>query len=232
MGFGDLVARGLGGSSGRWLSPRLGAGFVREVLHRAIDGVGRLPGAAESAQQRLADNDGDVDKAVSDLIEAHVRLAGLQGFLTNLGGLATMAFTVPANIAGLAVLQCHLVAGIAHLRGYDLSDPRVRNAVLACLLGEESVRRLVADKTLPSSPMGLATAPVHDPQLDDKTAAEVTGELLAKVTGRRVVLSVSRRVPVIGGGVGAVSDAVSTYQVGRYADRELLARRLPEKPGE
>ena len=231
MGVGDLIARGLGRSAGRGLSPHLGTGFVREVLNRAIDGVGRLPGAAVSADRRRADNGGDADKAVHDLIEGHVRMAGVQGFLTNLGGLATMALTVPANITGLAVLQCHLVAGIAHLRGYDLADPRVRNAVLACLLGEESVNRLVKDGVLPSSPMGMATAPVHDPQLDDKTAAEVTTELLAKITGRRVALSVGRRVPVLGGGVGAVTDAVSTYQVGRYADRELRPRRLAETPG-
>jgi hypothetical protein len=36
------------------------------------------------------------------VIENHVRYAGAQGFATNLGGLATMAFTVPANISGLA----------------------------------------------------------------------------------------------------------------------------------
>ena len=231
MGVGDLIARGLGGSAGQGLSPQLGAGFVREVLNRAIDGFGRLPGAAVSADRRRADNGGDAQQAIHDLIEAHVRLAGVQGFLTNLGGLATMAFTVPANIAGLAVLQCHLVAGIAHLRGYDLADPRVRNAVLACLLGEDSLNRLVKNGVLPSSPMGIATAPVHDPELDDKTAAEVTTELLAKITGRRVALSVGRRVPVLGGGVGAVTDAVSTYQVGRYADRELRPRQPPKTPG-
>jgi hypothetical protein len=43
-----------------------------------------------------------------------------------------------------------------------------------------------------------------------------------------MVLTISRRVPVLGGGVGAISDAVSTYQVGRFADRELLARRPPD----
>jgi len=31
------------------------------------------------------------------------------------------------------VIQCRMVAGIAHLRGYELSDPRTRDAILACL---------------------------------------------------------------------------------------------------
>jgi hypothetical protein len=224
MGLGDLVGRGLGPAGNR-LAPQLTSGFVREVLHRAIDGFGKLPGAAESAQRRLNENNGNPDKAVHDLIEGHVRMAGVQGFLTNIGGIATMAFTVPANLTGLAVLQCHLVAGIAQLRGYDLTDPRVRNAVLACLIGEDNSRELVRKGTLPSSPMGIATAPVHDPAVDDATAAAVTNVLLARIGGRRMALSVSRRVPVLGGGVGAIGDAVSTYQVGRFADRELLPRR-------
>ena len=41
-----------------------------------------------------------------------------------------MALTIPTNITGLALIQCRMIAGIAHLRGYDLDDPRVRNAIL------------------------------------------------------------------------------------------------------
>ena len=66
-----------------------------------------------------------------EVIEFHVRLAGAQGFVTNLGGVVTAAVAIPANITGLALIQCRMIAGIAHLRGYDLHDPRVRNAILA-----------------------------------------------------------------------------------------------------
>ena len=93
-------------------------------------------------------------------------MAGAQGFLTNIGGLVTMPVAVPANIAGLALLQCRMVAGIAHLRGYDLEDKRTRNAILASLLGEERMLALIKKKKLPGTPMALATAPVHDPHLE------------------------------------------------------------------
>jgi len=161
---------------------------------------------------------------VKSLVDSHVRLAGLQGFVTNLGGLATMALTIPANISGLALLQCHLVAGVAHLRGYDLADPRVRNAVLACMLGEDAVTSLVKKKKLPSRPMAIATAPLHDPELDSRIAAAVTTELITRVAGKRTIAVIGRRVPVIGGGVGAVTDGYGTYQVGRYAAKELKRR--------
>ncbi|MDO9379881.1 MAG: EcsC family protein [Nocardioidaceae bacterium] len=221
MGVGRSAAQ----SVSKRMAPRLTSGWVRSVLERAIDGVGPVKAAAESADHKRTLAGGDVEKAVKDLISMHVKLAGAQGFVTNLGGLATMAVTIPANIAGVAVLQCHLAAGIAHLRGYDLEDPRVRNAILACLLGEDTVDELVKKRKLPAPPMALATSPVHDPALDEQVAGAVTTELVGKVGGRRMATFVGRRIPLLGGGVGAASDAMSTYQIGQYVSRELRDRR-------
>lgn len=222
---------GITGSFGKALAPQvqrmapeMTSGFVREALSRAIYGVGPFPPAAKAADKQLEEQGGDVDAAIHEVIENHVRWSGAQGFATNIGGLVTAAVTIPANIAGLAMLQARMVAGIAHLRGYDLEDPRVRNAVLTCMLGEDSVRTLVKKKKLPAPPMAIATAPTHDPQLDKVIAAEVTSELLTKVAGKRVATTVGRRVPVVGGLVGAGADGFATWKIGRYADRELLPR--------
>jgi hypothetical protein len=209
------------------LAPGLTAAFVRQALHRAIHGVGPLPPAASAADAQLREQRGDVDRAIHEVIENHVRYAGAQGFLTNLGGLATMAFTVPTNISGLALVECRMIAGIAHLRGYDLTDPRVRNAILVCLLGEESVGDLVRAKTLPAPPMAMATAPAHDPGLDRVISAAVAADLVAKVAGKKLAGTLGRRIPLVGGLVGMGADGYATWRIGRYADRELLplARR-------
>lgn len=207
------------------LAPSLTTGFVREALNRAIAGVGPLPGAAAAAEKQLADQHGDVDRAIHDLIENHVRMSGLQGFATNIGGLVTAAVTIPLNISGVTLLQCRMVAGIAHLRGYDLADGRVRNAILETLLGEEGVETMVRKRKLPAPPMAVATAPAHDPTLDRVIAGEVASVLIAKIAGKRLATTVGRRVPVIGGIVGAGADGFATWQLGRYADREFLPRR-------
>ncbi|WP_372730102.1 EcsC family protein [Nocardioides sp.] len=206
------------------LAPELTTSFVREALARAISGVGPLPPAASAADKQLTEQRGNVDRAIHEVIENHVRYAGAQGFVTNLGGVVTAALTIPANITGLALIECRMIAGIAHLRGYDLDDPRVRNAILTCLLGEDSVNALIRKKKLPAPPMALATAPTHDPDLDRIISAEVTNELISKVAGKRIAITVGRRVPVVGGLVGAGADGYVTWRVGRYAERELLPR--------
>ena len=223
MGVKETVGRQLAPRVTR-LAPSLTAGFVREALDRAIHGVGPLPPAAKAAQKQLDEQNGDVDKAVRELIENHVRYAGAQGFVTNLGGLVTAALTIPANITGLALIQCRMVAGIAHLRGYDLEDPRVRNAILVGILGEDSVNALIKRRKIPAPPMALATAPQHDPTLDATISVEVATDLISRVAGKRLATTVGRRVPVVGGLVGASADGYITWRIGRYVDRELLPR--------
>jgi uncharacterized protein (DUF697 family) len=221
----------VGGSVSKRLAPRITQvapemtnNFVREALNRAIVGVGPLPPASVSARKQLDDEHGNVDRAIKGVIQLHVQYAGAQGFLTNLGGLVTAVVAVPANITGLALIQCRMIAAIAHLRGYDLDDPRVRNAILTCLLGKDDVDRLVRKKKLPAPPMALATAPAYDPDIERLITAEVASELITRVAGKRLATTIGRRVPIVGGLVGLTADAFATWQIGRYADKELLPR--------
>ena len=207
------------------LAPGLTGSFVREALNRAIDGVGPLAPAAAAADSQLREQRGDVERAIHEVIENNVRIAGAQGFVTNVGGMITMTITIPANVTGLAVIQCRMVAGIAHLRGHDLADPRVRNAILALLLGEEQVHELVRRRKIPSTPMAIATAPAHDPTLDGALAAVVASDIVARVAGKRLATTLARKIPVVGGVVGMGADGYTTWRVGRYADREMLPRR-------
>jgi len=201
------------------------AELFRSLLDLAIDGRGRLQGAVAVARRHL-EHSADARRAVHDVIEQHVRLAGAQGFLTGLGGFAALPLALPANLTGLAVLQARMVAAIAHLHGYDLADARVRTAVTACLLGPDTVRELVAEGRLPSTPLAIATAPVHDPELDRRIAGELGTILAARVGGKRLGVTVARRLPLVGGGVGAVVDGIATHRIGRFAEAELPDRTL------
>ena len=55
-------------------------------------------------------------------------------------------------------------------------------------------------------------------------SAVVASDIIARVAGKRLATTVGRRVPVVGGVVGAGADGYATWKIGRYADRELLPR--------
>jgi hypothetical protein len=132
--------------------------------------------------------------------------------------------TLPPDVRAWAVqLSEQWIEELAR-RGYDVHDGRVRNAILVALLGEDEIEQMIKKKKLPAPPMAIATAPTHDPQLDRVIAAEVTAELLTRIAGKRFAGTVGRRVPVVGGLIGAGTDGFATWQIGRYADRELLPR--------
>lgn len=212
-------------------APHLNSSFVHQTVQKAIHGVGPLPPAAVAAEKQLEEQGGDIDRGIREVIENHTGYAAGQGFLTNIGGLTTAAAAIPVNIAGLALLQARMVAGIAHLRGYDLADPRVRNAILLCTLGEDTIKGLVKAKKLPGTPMLVATAPAYDPELDSLVAAEVTSALVGRVVGKRAAGTIIRRVPLAGGVWGGSADAYATWQVGKYAAREFLPRTTVDEEG-
>jgi hypothetical protein len=83
---------------------------------------------------------------------------------------------------------------------------------------------MVKKKKLPAPPMAIATAPTYDPDLERLVASAVASDLITKIAGKRLAVSVARRVPVLGGVIGMGADGYETWKAGRYADRELLPR--------
>jgi len=229
-GVARFVASSLAPAAQRF-APQAAAGVLRQILEIAIDGYQRFPGAEQVAESKLAKAGGDAQLAIDAVVDQHIRLAGVQGFVTSIGGLVTLPVSMPANLTGIAIVQARMVAGIAHLRGYDLDDPRVRTAVITCLLGEDGVTDRLKKSSLPTSPLAIATAPVFDPELDRQVAGEVVAELIARISGKRMALTVTRRIPLLGGAVGAGVDGWSTYRIGQYADKSLVRRiRRPIEP--
>ena len=205
-------------------APEVAGGALRAILEFAIEGRGSIPGAKSAAAKSLQSR-GEHEAAVDSVIRQHVGLAGAQGFLTNLGGLITVPVALPANLAGLAVVQMRMIAAIAHLRGYDVDDRRMRVALTLAMLGEDEVRKQVSSGKLPATPMVVATAPVFDPALDRHVSERVFGDLGTKMAGKHVVVQVAKRIPLVGGGVGAAADSYFTDALGQYARREFVRRR-------
>lgn len=223
---------GIGSRISNSLSPKLvGAapgvtvGFVREALDRAVRGVGPLPPAAFTSWKVKREANGDVEQAIHDIIERHVRYAGAQGFVTNLGGMVTSTVTIPANVSGLALIQSRMIACIADLRGHDIHEVRVREAILATLLGPDEVKRLVKAKKLPGTPVQLAEGDEPSVELERDIATWVAAELVTRATGKKMAGTMARKIPIAGGFIGLCADGFSTWRLGRYADAEFRPRK-------
>jgi len=207
------------------LAPILAGGTIEKIMNQAIDGIGKLPGVRSAAGRYLQRAHGDPELAIRRLRVDHVAMAGAQGFLTNLGGIVTAAVAMPVNFTGLLAVEARMVACIAHLRGYDIDDPRTRCAMMMCLLGGGGVDDLVKRGELPTTPLGVATAPMSDKELQRQIATRVFEALLTGLGGKRAVAFLGKRVPVIGGAVGLANDGFTTTQIARYAASQFVSRR-------
>lgn len=205
------------------VAPGTLTGALRKAFTLALDGYYKLPGAKQAAAAAI-DKHGATERAIDSLVKQHLAMAGAQGFLTNLGGFETMLLTMPANVTGLAMVEARMVAGIAHLRGYDIDDPRVRSAVIMCLIGSKDIRDLVRRGELPA-PMAVATAPIHDEALEQEIMNKVAQTMIANATGRRMAVVATKRIPLVGGGVGAAADGWSTWGIAQYAKSQFVSRK-------
>lgn len=198
--------------------------MLKRLVDAAVQGVDPLPSAKASAGRYL-ERRGEVDLAIESVVNQHIAMASAQGFVTNLGGVLTSIVTTPANLTGVVVVQIRMVACIAHLRGYDIDDNRVRTAMMMCLLGDDDLSEAIASGALPTSPLAVATAPVFDADLDQKVSERVVAALLANMSGKRLTAMVGRRIPLVGGGVGAAFDGYATHRIGICARNHLVSRR-------
>ena len=210
-------------------TPEVAGGLLRTIIEFAINGNTAFPGAKTTAARSLQTK-GEREAAIDSVVLQHIGLASAQGFLTSVGGLITLPVGLPANLAGLAVLSVRMIASIAHLRGYDVDDRRVRAALTLAMLGEDEVQRLVSEGKLPTTPLVIATSPMFDADLERRISERVMGSFAGRMGGKHLAVVVIQRIPLIGGGVGAAVDGWLTFGLAAYAKREFVARHQASIP--
>ena len=198
--------------------------FVLDRLYPlALDGLpGLPPPAALAAEVRLSE--GDFDDHFDRLVRRHVALTTAAGFASGLGGWLTLPIVLPANLAGVALVQLHMVASVAALAGHDPATPHVREQVLGCLIGiaSQDPARDADAETMDRVGLKLAEKGL---KLVLSGAIRTARWGAAKVA-EGVQSRVLRGIPLVGGVIGAVSDGYVTMQVARAA-RDTFQGGLP-----
>lgn len=210
---------------------------LNKLVERVVDqGVGPVTGSVAWAEDRLSRIQGDryekpgsrgrpfdpriqedVDKTIKRLVRESVEAAGVNGFVTGLGGFIAMPVTIPANMAGALVVNARLAAAIAYLKGYDPKDPHVLTVATLVAVGSnaQQIGKAVGIKLGEKVAMqAIKKIPLAVIRQINKKAGFM---LLAKYGTKRSVLTLTKGVPLIGGAVGGAVDATMTGLVGRTA---------------
>ena len=200
-------------------SDRTALELVSKLTDFGIDGKApKLKPSVDVAGTYLADarfaND---DERIGSLVRWHVAAATTTGFTTGLGGLITLPVTLPAGLGAVWLLQARMIGSIAHIRGYDLQDERVRTLVIAAMAGDaavsEATKRIGGDLAVRAGRAAVQRVP-------GKVLIDINkrvGFRLLTKGGTKGVVNLGKVVPVLGGVVGGAVDGASTRAVGAVA---------------
>ena len=194
---------------------------VESLLDTGIDGKGPFDPAARVADAALAKHGGDVEQAVDEVVRDHLKLVAASGFLTNLGGFVTLPVALPANVIGFYMLATRMSAAVARLRGYDISDPRIRSAVLLSLVGADSQDLLAkAGMVAPTGRLtALAAQRLPGPAL--MVVNKAVGFRILSTAGKKTFSRFGKSIPLVGGAVGAGLDGWLMKQPGDHVRTEF-----------
>lgn len=198
--------------------------LIQQLTSVGIDGLGPFDSATKIASETLARADGDVEVAVRRVRAQHQRLAGAGGFVTNLGGFVTLLVAVPANVFQFYVLATRMTAAIAHLRGYDVADQRIRTAVLLTLVGSNSADILGKAGIAVGGGTAVQLASRSLPRAAIMVVQKAVGFRILRSAGARVFARAGRLIPVLGGAFGAGLDLAMMTRIADQAHQEFPPR--------
>ncbi len=195
-------------------------GVLERVLDaayaEALNGFGVFTPAEVLAQEYLAQNAGDARRAALDLIRWQTTKAAASGFVTNIGGIATLPVAIPANVSSVLYLQLRMVAAIAAMGGYDIRSDKVRTLIYVSLLGSAATEVLKEAGIRIGEHLTQAAILRITGYVARKMTTSVAARLMARL-GLTQAGKLSRLVPVAGGIIAGATDAAATKAIGGIA---------------
>lgn len=209
---------------------KLGTALTGRVMNVVDEGVGPLTGSRDYAEARV-EILGDPEKAIRRIVNETTAASGATGFVTGLGGFLVLPATLPANITGQAILNARMVGSIAYLRGWNIHDEVVRNALLVTVAGG-SPNAVLAEFGVTLGRKLTETAIKRLPlEIIRAINKRVGFMLIAKYGTKRSAVTLTKLVPGIGGIVGGAVDAGFTRIVARAAKKAFPPIEAATSPG-
>jgi EcsC protein family len=186
------------------------------IVAVGINGFGVLSSAEKIAEDHLKSCGYDKEKAINSIIAWNTAYAAGTGFVTGLGGLATLPISIPVGLASSYTLAANTAAAIAVLRGYDIKCEQVRTFVILTLLGDSGLEVV----RTAGVQIGNQVTKSLISQIPRKILIEINkkvGFRLITKAGEKGIINLMKLVPLAGGAVGAGFDSAFVHNCGRIA---------------
>jgi hypothetical protein len=192
--------------------------LIGRLLEFGIEGKAPFDSAEKVAADALLESGGNPDQAIRIVQRSHRQLAAVGGFVTGIGGFFTMPVSLPANLLEFFILGTRMTAATAKIRGYDISQPEIRSAVLLALVGAESddILKKAGLQLTSGRIVSLATDRLPAPAL--MVLNKAIGFRLLGRLGAGTFAKLGRGVPVAGGLIGG---GVDVFMLGKIAQQAL-----------
>jgi hypothetical protein len=186
-----------------------------------------IPMSGVAARERLTSlrncPPGMLDPLARQYVTSSTLAAGFQGFVANLGGVATLPLTVSADTLGMLAAAVRATSGVMGAYGFETETEHGASQLRVGLLAAAGVSRVTVEGT-----QILITRLSRE--LVQRAAQRRLNEVLTGHISRRLISGalwdrLPRAVPVVGGAIGAGVNAGMVGAMGGRARahyRELL----------
>lgn len=196
--------------------------LAQKLLSVGLDGGPGFDSAYDVARHTIEAASGDRERAIRRVIAQHRILAASAGFVTSLGGFATMAVALPANLVGFYLLNTRMVGAIAQLRGYDLRDQTTRTVILLVLVGGDADDLLRKAGVVSTGRLANLAANQLPPPAVMVVNKAVGFRLITQVSDK-LFARFGKAIPLAGGAIGAGLDTFLLSKIATIAKAELPA---------
>jgi hypothetical protein len=178
--------------------------------------------SAEKLAEDYLSQSGSLESQVDSLIRWQVTKASSAGFVTGLGGFATMPVTLPANLTSVMFIQFRMIAAIAIMGGLNPHNDRVRTLAFACLVGDAVITETMRQVGVQIGRKLTQAAIERVSEELLRTINQAVGFRLIAKFGRTGVVNLGKAAPIIGGLVGGIVDGASTRAVGKLSKMAFI----------
>ena len=190
--------------------------LLNKLYSQASQGIPKVSPPISVLASNYLEKAKDTESAAKSFINYQLVKCTTSGFITGLGGLITLPVAIPANIGSVLYVQMRMIACLAYMGGYDVSDDQVQTLVYACLAG------ISVDQILKQAGIKLGT------KVATNLVKKIPGTVLTKINqkvgfrlitkfGTKGIVNIGKAIPVVGGIIGGGFDLVETKVIANRA---------------